>query len=104
MYGSPAATYRSNLLKTFSGQAVSRAWLREKEIVSRGFSGAGGDWSPSEMAELLRTGVVRGYDVAEIQPVDKFPKLALDGSNREFIKFGQRSRRNRHGRRKHSQD
>ena len=104
LYGSPAATYRSNLLKAFSGQAVNRAWLREKEIVSRGFSGAGGDWSPSETAELLRTGVVRGYDVVEIQPVDRFPKLALDGSNREFIKFGQRSRRNRHGRRKHAQD
>ena len=103
LYGAQPSVYRAELLKTFSGQAASRAWAREKEVVAQGFSGSG-DWTPSETAELMRTGSVRGYDVTEIQAVEKYPQLALDGTNREFVKFGQRSRKNRHSRKKHNQE
>ena len=99
LYGNLPTVYRAELLKTFSGLAINKAWIREKEIIKRGFSGTG-DWSPSEIAELLRSGMVRGFEVTEIQSIDKFPFLALDPTNREFNKFGQRGRKNRH-RRKH---
>jgi hypothetical protein len=103
LYGAQPDVYRSELIKTFAGLAVTRAWTIEKEIVTRGFTGSI-NWTPSEISELLRTGKVRGYEASEVQPVDKFPALALDGTNREFNKIGQRGRKNRHGRRKHAQD
>ena len=103
LYGAQPDVYRSELIKTFAGLAVTRAWAIEKEIVTRGFTGSI-NWTPSEISELLRTGKVRGYEASEVQPVDKFPALALDGTNREFNKIGQRGRKNRHGRRKHAQD
>ena len=101
LYGSGPGLYQAALLKTFTSLANSRAWAHEKELVARGFGTAG--WSQSEIAELLRTGAVRGYEAVEIQPVDKYPGLALDPTNREFVKFG-RARKNRHSRRKHAQD
>ena len=101
LYGSAPSVYRTQLLHTFSGLSVNRAWSREKELVTRGFNG---EWSPSEISELLRTGSVKSYEVVEIQSIEKYPELALDPTNREFIKFGQRNRKNRHSRRKHSQD
>ncbi len=105
LYGAAPDVYRTELLKTFASLAVSRAWTIEKEVVTRGFTGSNA-WTPSEISELLRTGKVRGYEATEVQPVDKFPSLALDGTNREFNKVGQqgRGRKNRHGRRKHAQD
>ena len=102
LYGSSPASHRADLLKQFSSLAVSRAWAREKELVASGFSGSG-NWSPVEAAELLSSahGRVRGYETLEIQSSDKLPQLARDGSNLEFVRVGQRTRKNRHGRRKH---
>ena len=103
MYGSGPDVHKNEILKNFATSAVNRAWSLEKDIVTRGFTGTN-SWSPSEISELLRTGKVSGYEATEVQPVDKYPALALDGTNREFSKSGQRNRKNRHGRRKHVQD
>merc|ERR1711892_33755 len=102
LYGNAPNVYRSDLLKTFSLQAVNKAWAREKELVTMGFSG-NGNWSPVEVAELLGSphGKVRGYEAVELQPAVKYPQLARDGTNFEFVRTGQRNRKNRHGRRKH---
>ena len=40
----------------------------------------------------------------EIQSSEKFPQLARDGTNLEYSRVGQRTRKNRHGRRKHIVD
>jgi hypothetical protein len=102
LYGNLPKVYRSDILKAFSGHAVNTAWSREKTLVALGFAG-NGNWSPVEVAELLRSphARVRGYEAAEIQPVEKFPQLARDGTNFDFVRTGQRNRKNRHGRRKH---
>ena len=105
LYGSSPSVHRAELLKQFSALAVSRAWAREKELVSQGLSGAG-NWSPVQVAELLASphGKVRGYETVEIQSSEKFPQLARDGTNLEYSRVGQRTRKNRHGRRKHIVD
>jgi len=102
LYGSAPSVYRNDLLKTFSAHAVRRAWMREKELVTLGFSGHG-NWSPVEASQLLSSshGRVSGYEAVEVQTVEKYPHLARDGTNFEFVKGGQRNRKNRHGRRKH---
>ena len=102
LYGSSPSVYRNDLLKTFSAHAVRRAWMREKELVTLGFSGHG-NWSPVEASQLLSSshGRVAGYEAVEVQSVEKYPHLARDGTNYEFVKGGQRNRKNRHGRRKH---
>ena len=102
LYGSEPSIYRNDLLKTFSANAVKKAWLREKELVTLGFSGHG-NWSPVEASQLLSSshGRVSGYDALELQSADKYPQLSRDGTNFEFVKSGQRNRKNRHGRRKH---
>ena len=96
MYGNAPNVYRSDLLKKFSLQAVNKAWAREKDLVTRGFSG-NGNWSPVEVAELLGSphGKVRGYETVELQPAEKYPQLARDGTNFEFVRTGQRNRKKR---------
>ena len=105
LYGSSLSVHRNDLLKQFTNIAVTRAWSREKELVSKGFSGSG-NWSPVEAAELMSstTGKIRGFETVEIQNSDKYPQLARDGTNIEFARVGQRTRKNRHGRRKHVVD
>ena len=100
LYGSSPFVHRSELLKQFNNLAVQKAWLREKDLVSQGFSGTG-HWSPVEAAELVSAtyGRIRGVETTEIQSSDKYPGLARDGTNVEFVKAGQRNRKNRHGRR-----
>ena len=102
LYGNVPEVYRSDILQTFSGQALNAAWTREKTLVALGFAG-NGNWSPVEAAELLQSqhARVRGYDAVEIQPVQQFPQLEHDGTNYDFVRKGQRNRKNRHGRRKH---
>ena len=102
LYGSSPASHRSELLKQFNNLAVARAWARERGLVSSGFSGAG-NWSPVEAAELLSSDKARvhGFETLELQSSEKFPQLSRDGSNLEFVRMGQRTRKNRHGRRKH---
>jgi hypothetical protein len=111
LYGSPAAAVRADLLRSLSSAAVSRAWAREKDLVTRGFGGSAADWTPAEMAELIRTGEVKGYEAVEIQPAERYPALARDATNFEFVKATSgggsgmgRGRRNRHARRKHVAD
>ena len=84
---------------------MGRAWSREKELVSKGFSGSG-NWSPVEAAELMSStsGKIRGFETVEIQNSDRYPQLARDGTNIEFARVRQRTRKNRHGRRKHVVD
>ena len=105
LYGSSPSLHRSELLKQFTNLAIGKAWSREKELVSKGFSGVG-NWSPVEAAELMSSshGRIRGYETVEIQSSDRFPQLARDGTNFEFVRVGQRARKNRHGRRKHIVD
>ena len=102
LYGASAASVRADLLKQFNNLAVTRAWARERDLVARGFSGAG-RWGAAEAAELLSSAHarVRGYEAAEVQSSERWPQLARDPTNLEFVRVGQRPRRNRHGRRKH---
>jgi hypothetical protein len=108
LYGNPAAVVRADLLRSLGSAAVTRAWAREKDLVIRGFAGsAAADWTPSEMAELIRNGEVKGYEAVEIQPGERYPGLARDATNYEFVKSGgggTRGRKNRHARRKHITD
>ena len=104
LYGAAPAAVRAGLLRRAGQAAVSEAWAREQELVRRGLGGAG-DWSPGQVAELLAgagQGRVRGYEAVELQPADRFPQLARDPTNFEFVRSGARNRKNRHGgRRKH---
>ena len=102
LYGHDPGTYRNELLKKFNIIAVKKAWEREKNLVSMGFSGSE-NWTPKEISELGRSvhWKLQGWDLVEIQPVEKYLQLAGDGTNFEFVRSGHRNRKNRHWHRKH---
>ncbi len=99
------ANYIEAVLAEASEEAMSSAWMRERNLVQAGFTGYG-DWTQNRIAELLairpgglKNQGVRGYEAVEIQPHGKYPHLVRDQSNYGFVSetLQQRRRKNRHG-------
>ena len=87
------------VLESGAQEAMIKAWVREKNLVTEGFTGYG-DWTANKQAELLamrppnKVGV-RGFEAVEIQPHLRYPHLVRDESNYGFV--SDKHRRNRHG-------
>ena len=67
------------------GNAVRKAWRNEYNNVKSGGNGLTRTWSPSEQAELLETGKVKGFFGHHIKSVKGFPELAGDPTNIQFL-------------------
>ena len=99
-YGTNPNAEKTRMLRRTFKMLTRRAWVREKELVmmqqklggSGGSSGANSliqltthSWDSSQRQQLLRKGVVEGFDVAFKRDVQKYPELANSLENIHFI-------------------
>ena len=102
LYGG-AGRQRDAVLSEQAREATALAWAREKSLVQAGFSGQG-DWTKGQRAELVMGHRVRGFNVVEIYPRNRWPWLVRDASTYFFVPEsqgvlqGSHRRRSRHGR------
>lgn len=64
-------------------QAVREAWAREKALVQQGKGTV--DWSPSQQAELMKTGRVSGYEGQHMKSVSRHPQYAASADNIQLL-------------------
>lgn len=75
--------YTKNQLNYLRSKGVSKAWARERALVSKGRGTR--NWSVAEQKELLRTGRVKGYQGHHMKSVSKHPGYAADPKNIQFL-------------------
>lgn len=75
--------YTKNQLNYLRSKGVSKAWARERALVSKGRGTR--NWSVAEQKELLRTGRVKGYQGHHMKSVSKYPGYAADPKNIQFL-------------------
>ena len=63
---------------------VKKAWEQEKQRALNGEK-LSRDWTPDEIAELKSTGKVKGYEGHHMKSVSKYPELASDPNNIQFL-------------------
>lgn len=78
-----AEEYTKNQLNYRRSKGVSKAWARERELVSKGRGTR--NWSVAEQKELLRTGRVKGYQGHHMKSVSKHPDYAANPKNIQFL-------------------
>ena len=69
--------------------AVRKAWLIEYNDVINGGKGVTRQWSASEIKELINTKKVKGYFGHHMFSVNKYPDLAGDPNNIQFLTYKQ---------------
>lgn len=79
-----AAKAADKSLKNARRRAVSQAWVNEADMVRNTGKGTR-NWSSDEITELLNTGKVKGYDGHHMKSVKKYPHLAGDPHNIQFL-------------------
>ncbi|XP_068081732.1 teneurin-a [Anabrus simplex] len=84
-YGTTPDKEKQRLLHHAKGQAVRKAWHREREALRNSFAGAV-DWSATEMEEILKVGYASSYDGEYVHDVQRYPELAEDPFNIRFVK------------------
>ena len=72
-------------LKSERARAVRQAWKNEYNDVLSDGSGITRTWSEGEMEELLRRGKVSAYHGYHMKSVRRYPWLASDPSNIQFL-------------------
>lgn len=72
-----------NKLNYQRSKGVSKAWGRERELVSQGRGTR--PWTVKEQKELLKTGRVKGYQGHHMKSVAKHPEYAADPKNIQFL-------------------
>jgi RHS repeat-associated protein len=98
--GLPAFLKKNNVVEKAQQIAIARrkavkdAWALEKELVIKTGRGTR-DWTRKELAELKKTGKVKGYEGHHINNVAENPRLAGDASNIKFVK-GRKEHLNEH--------
>ncbi|MBQ4617916.1 MAG: hypothetical protein IJB27_06035 [Clostridia bacterium] len=80
-----AVTKTSNGVSSARRAAVRKAWKMEYNDVLSGGSGISRQWTDLEKAELLSRGKVSGYNGHHMYSVNKYPKLAGDPTNIQFL-------------------
>lgn len=78
-----AEEYTKNWMNYLRSKGVSKAWARERALVSKGRGTR--NWSVAEQKELLRTGRVKGYQGHHMKSVSKHPNYAADPKNIQFL-------------------
>ena len=72
-------------VKSLRRSAVKKAWKNERNNVINGGPGSSRLWTSSEKVELLKTGKVKGYHGHHMFSVNRFPSLAGESSNIQFL-------------------
>jgi type II secretory pathway component PulC len=72
-------------VKYIRSRAVKEAWAREVALVKQGR--ATRNWTLDQQRELLETGRVKGYVGHHVKPVSKYPELAGDPTNIQFLNW-----------------
>lgn len=70
-------------IKYLRSKAVKEAWEREIELVKQGF--ATRDWTLEQQKELLLTHRIKGFIGHHVKPVNRYPELAGDPANIQFL-------------------
>ncbi|XP_049862885.1 teneurin-a isoform X3 [Schistocerca gregaria] len=84
-YGTTPEKEKQRLLHHAKGQAVRKAWHREREALRNNFVGTV-DWSAAEVEEIIKVGYASNYDGEYFHDVQRYPELAEDPFNIRFIK------------------
>lgn len=85
-YGASAETERGRILRHAAKVTVRRAWQKQKELLINKKDSQAFPWSPKEKEQLLRQGNVPNYQAQFYKDLEKFPELASDLSNVNFVK------------------
>lgn len=78
-------TQKAANIKSLRQKAVRDAWKQEKELVETTGKGTV-EWTKKEIAELKKTGKVKGYEGHHINSVNGHPDLAGEANNIEFVR------------------
>lgn len=84
-YGTTPEKERQRLLHHAKGQAVRKAWHRERDALKNSITTAV-EWSQSEMDEIMKQGTATAWDGEYVHDVFRYPELAEDGYNVRFVK------------------
>lgn len=84
-YGTTPEKEKSRLLHHAKGQALRKAWHRERDLLRLGFPGSV-EWSQSEIEEILKVGYSMSFEGEYVYDINMYPELAEDPFNIRFIK------------------
>lgn len=84
-YGTTPEKEKQRLLHHAKGQAVRKAWHKEREALRNNFAGTM-EWTAAEMEEIVKVGYASGYDGEYVHDVRHYPELAEDPFNVKFVK------------------
>mgnify|MGYP001553923337 CR=1 FL=1 len=93
--GDKIASKKLDNLNNLRQQAVRDAWKEEKELVEETGRGTR-DWTKKEMAELKKTGRVKGYEGHHINNVANNKEMGGNPNNIKFVK-GRQEHLKEHG-------
>lgn len=84
-YGTTPEKEKNRLLHHAKGQALRKAWHRERDLLRLGFPGSV-DWSQSEIEEILKVGYSLSFEGEYVHDINEYPELAEDPFNIKFVK------------------
>lgn len=84
-YGTTPEKEKNRLLHHAKGQALRKAWHRERDLLRLGFPGSV-DWSQSEIEEILKVGYSMSFEGEYVHDINQYPELAEDPFNIKFVK------------------
>ena len=82
--GEKAVDYAKNI-QSIRKNAVRKAWKLEVENVKSGGDGISRTWTKDEKKELLLNGKVKGYHGHHMKSVNRYPTMAWDPNNIQFL-------------------
>lgn len=84
-YGTTPEKEKNRLLHHAKGQALRKAWHRERDLLRLGFTGSV-DWSQREVEEILKVGYSMSFEGEYVHDINVYPELAEDPFNIKFVK------------------
>lgn len=84
-YGTTPEKEKNRLLHHAKGQALRKAWHRERDLLRLGFPGSV-EWSQSEIEEILKVGYSMSFEGEYVHDINVYPELAEDPFNIKFVK------------------
>ncbi|XP_051962703.1 teneurin-4-like isoform X2 [Xyrauchen texanus] len=91
-YGSSLDEEKVRVLELARQRAILTAWALERHRIRRGEEGSRA-WTDGERQQLLKSGLVQGYEGFYIVSVDQFPELADNVNNIHFLRQTEMGRR-----------
>lgn len=73
------------MLHHAKGQALRKAWHRERDLLRLGFPGSL-DWAQTDQDEILKLGYSLAFDGEYVRDIERYPELAEDPFNIRFVK------------------